>query len=436
MFHSTIGGARRRLAVGGATLVAALALAGCSSSGSSGSQTLTTDPKDVKGSITFQTWWAYANQSLVDGFSKKYPNVKVKLQFTAIDSYPTKIQSQASSGALPDVFAAQGAYLVSLAKAHQLYDLGKALGTKAYDGSASSWKASFQAPLLKGANAGLAEPNGETFGVPFNAISVAAAYNEDAYAKAGVTPPTSFSQLLSNCTKLKAAGYIPMSLTGTVWAGWWPALAWDQTMSGEKAADFSVSDPNYVKGFSIVKKMVDAGCWSDSQVSSDIAGETSLFLQQKTATFVTVPENFIQAVSEGAKFKLGTYVLPALDGKTPNHTLGGGNANVLVVNAKSKNLSAAVAFAKYLTSTEVESKLSKQSFTIPSIDIQSGNGNPLMTAYTDAAKNGFTDSTAYMPSLTTAGQTTFATEVLPSLLLGKLTPEQAAAATDGLYATQ
>lgn len=423
---------RRVLAAFSMTVAAAIALAGCSS-GTPATTTAPSDPAKVSGAITFSAWWAYANQALIDGFKTKYPNVKVTLNFTAIDSYPTKLQSLASAGNLPDVFAAQGPTLVALSKANQLYDLKGALAQPAYDGSAS-WKSTFNPTLLSGANAGTDTAGGKTAGIPFNAISVASVYNKTAFEKAGVTPPTDFAGLLSNCQKLHDAGYIPMSLTGKVWGVWWPFLAWDQTMKGEKASSFSVSDPNYIKGFQLVKQMADAHCWDSSQVATDIAGETSLFLQQKTAQFVTVPENFLQSVSEGAKFPLGSYVLPAMDGKTPNRILGGGNANVIAISAKTKNPAAAIAFAKYLTSDAVETKLAKENFTLPSTNVDVSSSSPLMSAYLKAASNGFTDSAEYLPTMTPAGATKFANEIFPALVLGKISPAQAAAETSGIYA--
>lgn len=429
MFRTTRVITAATLALGGL-----LAIAGCSGNAQgSAPQKLETDPAKISGSITFSTFWTYADQKLIDGFTKKYPNVKVKLDFSAADNYATKLQTLASSGDLPDVFAAQGPTLIALAKAGQLYDLDKALTTAPADGDASSWRDSFNADLLAGANAGIEEKDGETFGVPFNAISVAAIYNKDVFTKVGVTPPTTFDQLLSNCTKLEKAGYIPMSLTGSTWIDWWPRLAWDQTMRDDKVADFSVDEPGYVAGFEKVKQMADAGCWSESQISTDIAGETSLFLQQKTAQFVSVPENFLQSVADGATFDLGTYVLPAIDGATPNRTLGGGNANVLAVSAKSKNASAAVAFAKYLTSHEVETELASTQYTIPSIDVDLSSDNPLMSAYLEAAGNGFVNQDPYLPNFSTSGATTLTSDVLPKLILGQLTPEQAAQATADLF---
>ena len=395
---------------------------------------LVTDPADISGEITFSTWWSYADDELIDGFKEQYPNVTVNLDFTAVDSYATKMQTLASSGDLPDVFAVQGPTLVALADAGQLMNLDDALGTPDYDADAGSeWGSTFVPSLLEGANSGIKADG--TWGVPFTAISVASLYNEDIFAEVGVTPPTSFDELLANCRTLSAAGYIPMSLTGAAWINWWPLLAQDQTMQGEAEADFAVSNPSYIRSFEIVQEMAKAGCWTDSQITTDIAAETSLFLQGKTAQFVTVPENFLKTVSEGASFQLGSYVLPALDGKTPNRTIGGGGANVLAVSASSENQSAAVAFAKYLTSPEVQTKLAASEFTIPSTQVDVAASSPLMVAYLDAAANGFADEAA-MPSFTTAGATTYNTEILPNLILGKITPEQAAAATDGLFVTE
>ncbi|MHC9046080.1 ABC transporter substrate-binding protein [Microbacterium saperdae] len=432
MFRST----PRRLTFLGGIAIAGLLMTACvgGTAPSSEQTELVTDPSEISGEITFSTWWAYADQELIDGFSKKYPNVTVNLDFTAVDSYPTKMQTLASSGDLPDVFAVQGPTLVALADADQLLDLDDALATADYDGTADSdWGSTFIPSLLEGANSGIKADG--TWGVPFTAISVASLYNKDAFDEVGVTPPTSFDELLSNCRALSAAGYIPMSLTGAAWMNWWAMLAQDQTMQGESEDDFDVSNPSYIRSFEIIQEMAEADCWTDSQITTDIAAETALFLQGKTAQFITVPENFLKSVSDGASFELGSYVLPALDGKTPNRTIGGGGANVLAVSASSENQSAAVAFAKYLTSPEVQTSLAASEFTIPSTDVDVAAASPLMTAYLEAAANGFADEAA-MPSFTTAGATTYNTEILPNLILGKITPEEAALATAGLFVTE
>lgn len=432
--------AKRRLVAGVAgAAIAAVALSACASpsggsesTGSTGA--LETDPSKISGEITFSTWWAYADQALVDQFEELYPNVDVKLEFTAIDGYPTKLQALASSGDLPDVFAVQGQPLVDLAEAGQLYDFQEAFATDSADLD-GTWGDSFVPSLLSGANSALAKSatNGEFYGLPFNAISVASIYNMDIFAEVGITPPATFDELLSNCEALSAAGYIPMSLTGAVWGTWWTVLAWDQTLNGADVADFDVSSPEYIQGLQIVSDMANAGCWRESQITTDIAAETSLFLQKETAQFVSVPENFLASVADGADFELGTYVLPALNGTEPNRILGGGAANVIAVSADSENHSAAVAFAKFLTSAAVQTELASSQFTIPSVNIDLSSSNPLMGAYLEAAGNGFIDPSTYLPAMTAEGGTTFNTEIFPKLILGDLTPEQAAEATRDLY---
>ena len=106
---------------------------------------------------------------------------------------------------------------------------------------------------------------------------------------------------------------------------------------------------------------------------------------------------------------------------------------MLAVSAKSKNPSAAVAFAKYLTSKGTETSLASTEYTIPSLNVDLDSSNPLMVAYLKAASDGFVDYSTYMPSFSTAGNTTFQTEVLPNLILGKTTPAQAAQATTDLF---
>ena len=427
---------KRRLFSGvAATAISAVFLAGCAPAVETAEpEVTTTEASEISGDITFSTWWSYADQALVDEFEALYPNVNVTLEFTAIDGYPTKLQALASSGDLPDVFSVQGQPLVDLAKGGQLYDLQEDLKTPALDMD-GTWGDSFVPSLLSGANSQLVDiaTAGEVYGLPFNAISVASIYNQDIFNEVGIQPPTTYDELLSNCKALSAAGYIPMSLTGAVWGTWWTVLAWDQTMNGTDKANFDVSNPEYIKGLELVEGMAKANCWSESQISTDIDAETSLFLQKKTAQFVSVPENFLAKVAEDATFELGTYVLPALGGAEPNRILGGGNANVLAVSADSDNKAAAVAFAKFITSAGVQGKLAETLFTIPSINIDVSSSNALMGAFLTAAGNGFVDQSTYFPAMTAEGGTLFNTEVFPKLILGQLTAKEAAEATRDFY---
>ncbi|MDZ8275741.1 extracellular solute-binding protein [Microbacterium aquimaris] len=420
----------------GVTTVAVLALSGCGAAGSSGSTDTNADidPSEVSGDIRFATWWAYVDDDLIAGFNEKYPLVNVELEFTAVDSYRTKLQADAAANDLPDVFSIQEEITTALGNGGRLYDLGPALDTASYDIADTTWRETFNPALLAQADAAATEkPDGQQLGVPFNAITFASIYNEDIFDEVGVAPPETFEELLSNCTVLRDAGYIPMSLTGQTWIELWPRLAWDQTMRDLSADDFTVEQPEYIAGFQAVADMADARCWDDSQIATDIAEETSLFLQEKTAQFVSVPENFLGTVADGAEFPIATYPLPAIGGDLPARALGGGSGNVIAVSPDSENSAAAIAFSKYLTSEAVQTELANSVYTMPSIEIELEASSPLMAAYVDAAEQGFADPGAYLPPQTTAGRTKLLGEIIPQLILGQISAEQAAADSVGVF---
>jgi ABC-type glycerol-3-phosphate transport system substrate-binding protein len=408
-----------------------LGLAACSGDSDDGQN----QTGDGQVEITFATWWAYADDALIQKFTDQHPDIKVNLQFTAIDGYPSKIQAEASAGTLPDVFSAQGSYLVEMAKGGQLLDLQEALKTAPYDGSAATWREAFNPVLITSTNVPMEayEENGEVFALPFGALSVAGLYNKDIFKEVGIEPPTSFADLLSNCQAIKAAGYIPMSLTGSVWLDWWFNLAWDQTMRGKDKANFSASDPAYIKGIENVQLLAEAGCWDPSQITTDIDAETSLFLQGKTAQFITVPENFLLTIIDGVKFDLGSYVLPGIspDAKAPVHTLGGGT-NTVAVSANSKQQEAAIEFAKFLMSEEVQGSLAKTMYTIPSVQMEMDTSNVIMQAYLDATLGGFLAGEG-LGTFSTEGYNSLLTEIGPQIVLGQITPEQAAEALAPFY---
>lgn len=404
--------------------------AGCST-GPSDEPGESTQPgsAEVSGEIRFATWWSYVDQSIIDGFNEQYPDVTVKLEYTAVDGYETKIQTQASSNDLPDVFALQGATAAGLEAAGHLLDLTTALETEAWQTS-SSWRDTFSKALLDQVDATWTSDDDVSLALPFNATSVAVAYNADIFAEVGIEPATTYEELLDNCRTLSASDYIPMSLTGANWINWWPNLAWDQAFRGKDKASFSPDDPEFLRGFEIVHELADAGCWRESQVSADIATEQSLFLQGRTAQLVTVPESFLKTLADDADFTIGTSRLPGLGDETPVHTLGGGTSNMLAVSANGQNNVAAIAFAKYLTSEGVQAQLAATEYTIPSLDIDVTTSNELMQAYIDAAGDGFL--VLPMPGWTQEGGTELINSVLPALILGRMSPAEAVDASRGL----
>lgn len=430
---------KRVLAVGSAAVLA-VGLGACTASDTPAEAENPTqtsgngEPAPEVTEIDFSTWWAYVDDELIQRFHDANPDVKVNLQFTAVDGYTAWLQAQTATGELPDVISVGGNYTPEMGAAGHFMNLKEFLGTEPYDGEAATWEESFIPVLLDNAQGVYADiGEDEYWSVPFGALSVAGLYNQDIFEEVGITPPTSFDQLLANCTTLKDAGYIPMSLTGQTWVAWFFTLGWDQSLREAPDKSYTADNPAFVKAFENVAEMAEAGCWDPSQINTDIEGETALFLQEKTAQFISVPENFLAAVVEGATFNLGSYVMPAISGAgnpglEPVHTLGGGTANMVAISATTEHAEAAARFAKFLTSTEVQGHLAETIYTMPSINIDLSEASPVMEAYAEAGSNGFINGSE-LPRFTTEGRTIFYSEVAPRLVLGDITPEEAAEAT-------
>lgn len=169
-----------------AVAATALLLSGCSA-GSGGDATgeiaLPDDPTELKGDITYAIWDVNqqpAMEELIADFNSTYPNVKVSIELTAFEQYFTKLQTQGSSGTLPDVFWMNGPNLQLFASNDLLAPLDPFI----------------EADLLDPANYpdamnDLYSLDGVQYGVPKDFDTIALLYNKAILERAGVEAPTS-----------------------------------------------------------------------------------------------------------------------------------------------------------------------------------------------------------------------------------------------------
>ncbi|MET1052178.1 MAG: sugar ABC transporter substrate-binding protein [Mycetocola sp.] len=105
---------RRRITAGVAGAVGLiLAVSGCSSDGGSGggSGEYAAPDSDLTASITYGLWdqnQVAAIEENIAAFNEEYPNIEVNVNVTPYAEYWTKLQTQASSDTLPDVFWMNG----------------------------------------------------------------------------------------------------------------------------------------------------------------------------------------------------------------------------------------------------------------------------------------------------------------------------------------
>lgn len=378
--------------------------------------------------IKFMHWWSYVDDSMLDDFRARHPDIKVELEYVAIGNYATKLRMLSSSGSLPDVFGLQGPEFNDFVKQSLVADIQKDLKTPAWD-KKTAWGETIQPSLMKSMNSLIAQDllqGGKMFGVPFGAIATAVVYNKSIFEKVGIKEPETWAEFLSNNDKLKAAGYIPMSFVGKIgWKSWWYKIALDQTMQGVTPQDFvdgkvRLDDPRVVEAFNVVKDMWMKGHFDAGGFTNGIEETQALFVRGRLAQFFIVPENFVTYLIENSPkdAKLDAYVLPAMKGLSPNRA-NGGASNVIAVNSATKNRDAAIALAKYLSSDTLFAKLAPIN-VVPST-VQPRNvksASPIMKVFADATADGF--MTIHLPTnLYKALDQMILNDLYPRMLLKK-----------------
>ena len=136
-------------------------------------------------------------QKAIDGanalFAKKYPKVKVNIQFQTWGDHLTKLESTLVAHKTPDVVEFGNTEITKYAAAGALMPLKKSSFA-----NSSTW--------LKGlADAGTY--NGKVYAVPYYAGSRAVIYRTDIYSALGLSVPNSFDQFLANGKAIAASSY-------------------------------------------------------------------------------------------------------------------------------------------------------------------------------------------------------------------------------------
>jgi ABC-type glycerol-3-phosphate transport system substrate-binding protein len=164
----------------------------------------------VSGSITFDGIWTATSgqkqfQDVINAFNKTYPNVHVKYKPVG-DSLPTVLATAVAGGSPPDMAdIAQPGTVAQFAKQGKLKPITYAKSVIGQN-FAPAWQQ-------------LGTYTGKLYALVFKAANKSVVwYNVPAFKAAGVTPPKTFSQLLTAAKTIKASGTPAYSIGGA--DGW------------------------------------------------------------------------------------------------------------------------------------------------------------------------------------------------------------------------
>ena len=345
-----------RLTAVAAMLAAVLAVAAGCGGGSSGSNTTTTSANtSVSGNVKFWGIWSAAEQTafqkVIAGFNKQYPNVHVSYTSKG-DNIPTILATAIAGGSPPDVAdVAQPGLVKQLVQQNHLKPITYAQSTINANFS-PAW-------------AHLGVVNGKLYALLFKAANKSTLwYNVPVFHQAGVSAPTTWSQLLSDAKTIKASGTPAYSLCGS--SGWtlsdifeniylrmWGSAKYDQ-LSLHK---IKWTDPSVTKAMQYMAKIIGD--------SSNLTGGTSGALQTDYPTcvdkaFATPPGGamvlqgdfvgleILQATKAKPKTGFNVVPFPAITPGPDAHAVETGGDLIITF----KDSPAIEAFVKYLATPQ------------------------------------------------------------------------------------
>jgi raffinose/stachyose/melibiose transport system substrate-binding protein len=207
----------------------ATAAAACSSGGGSSSSNSSTPAATGTSSSTASTaasvtltWWNNATtqpllgvyQNAIKGFEAQHPNITIKnvpIQNELLQD--TKIPLALEGNNPPNIYQQWG---------------GGVLGQQVTSGKVDNITADVSSWIGGISGASGWQANGQQYGVPVDLHVVGFWYRKDIFKKVGITVPTTLSQLESDDSKLRAAGYAPVAVgSKDRWpdAFWWEYFA-------------------------------------------------------------------------------------------------------------------------------------------------------------------------------------------------------------------
>jgi len=182
-------------------------------------------------------------------------------------------------------------------------------------------------------------------------------YNKQILADNGITPPTTWAELLAACDTLNAAGIIPIaSGNKDLWAaGNWLAHMASRVVGEDVYASTlggagKFATPEWEQAFGYIAELTTHHCVNDSANAIDDNSGAQLFFQGKAAMHAIGSWLVSWAIDEAPTLDFDYVNLPAMPDGAGNQDSVIGVETGYIVNAKSDKIDAAVDYLALLNS--------------------------------------------------------------------------------------
>lgn len=369
-------------------------------------------------------------EDVVKAFEDANPGVKVNYTTSGADQYQRQIRTQLSSGTAPDVMSVwpgdgnPGATHV-LAEPGYLRDL-----------SDQPWAQKYP-DVVKD----VAQYDGKTYNAIFGVNGIGAVYNTDAMTKAGLTAPSTWTELLTFCRAAKSKGtpgfalgiqdnwvtqIVLFSLVATTVYG--SERDFDKKMADGEA---TFADSPWKTAVAKYVEMEQTGCFQDNQLGTSYEASQELAATGKTLGIIQ--GNWVIALlkKQNPDGNFTLKALPATDDPTQTLVPAAAGAGY-GINAKAKNPDLALKFVNFVMSPEGMNLYVKKQGGLPSLPDTGYDVDPSLTELSTFL--GADRTVPFMDQLwpnPKVQQTMFAG--LQEIFSGQSTPDQMLAAMDTDY---
>jgi len=303
----------------------------------------------------------------IERFNKDYEGVYHCTPITTnLEEYYTKLNALVAAGDTPDVFiVSPGANMNDYALTGVAAPIDQYL-------NADGWKETFTSDaVFAGSTYG-----DEIYAVPLNIAAACVFYNTEMFADAGAEVPTTFSELLDACQKLKDAGYTPITISaGTAWclsmvAGYLcDRNGLNLNDVKEHKTDWKdekvINAGKQIQELSQYFQATAAGDDNDIATAAFYNGEAAILIQGSWAI-----GQINGSCAEGFAEKVGVFAFPAVDGSSadPNRVIA--KSDSLMMSATSACPDGAVALMKYFVDDTAQKYTAEVGGKIPVTNVE------------------------------------------------------------------
>lgn len=291
--------------------------------------------------------------------------VTVEFELYENDQYKTKLPTLMASDAVSDIF-----FTWELGYLQPFVEAGKVVSLQQYMDEDPEWRDNFIGGILD-----YVTYDGEVYAVPQQTAYCTMYYNKGLFSELNLEVPKTWDEFIHVCDVLKEAGVAPMTMEAT--EAWVPAQFVHQISLGIGGPDVfngvcqgttSWNNSCYIEAAQIVQDMVNDEYFADGMLAMSYDEAVMKFENGEAGMYFMATWDASEFMKEDEAIEVGTFNLPAINPEYHDMCVGSADTSY-AISKNCKNVDAAVAFLKFITSKDWQSRDLAANAKIPTVKL-------------------------------------------------------------------